>query len=99
MRDTAEQQRQTRLLVSVVAASALVYPMLFCAVRLVVSQFLRPDTVATLAWGVLGLACSVGVVAVVRWGARRRPLSPWLLVGLVPPGLFELYLYWPYLTG
>ena len=99
MRDIGQARRQNRTLVGVVAASALVYPMLLCAVRLVFAQIIEPDPVAAVCWGTAGVASSVGVAAVVRWSVGSRVLSPWLLTGLVPPALFELYLYWPYLTG
>ena len=83
----------------VVAASALVYPLLVCAVELVVAQLLHADVAAVLGWLALGLACSVGVVAAVRWGAARRVMSPWLLLGLAPPVLYEVWLTWPLLTA
>ena len=50
-------------------------------------------------WLALGLLCSVAFVAAVRWGAARRVVSPWLLLGLAPPALFELWLTWPLLTA
>jgi hypothetical protein len=83
----------------VVAASALVYPLLVCAVEIVVAQLLTVDVAAVVGWLALGLLCSVAFVAVVRWGAARRILSPWLLVGLAPPLLYELWLTWPLLTA
>ena len=83
----------------VVAASALTYPLLVCAVELVVAQLLDADVTAVLGWLALGLACSVGVVAAVRWGAARRVLSPWLLLGVAPPVLYEVWLTWPLLTA
>ena len=83
----------------VVAASALVYPLLVCAVEIVVAQLLAVDVAAVVGWLALGLMCSVAFVAVVRWGAARRILSPWLLVGLAPPLLYELWLTWPLLTA
>jgi hypothetical protein len=82
----------------VVAASALAYPLLVCAVQLVVAQLLTVDVAAIVGWLALGLLCSVGFVAAVRWGAARRILSPWLLLGLAPPILYELWLTWPLLT-
>jgi hypothetical protein len=82
----------------VVAASALAYPLLVCAVQLVVAQLLTVDVAAIVGWLALGLLCSVGFVAAVRWGAARRILSPWLLLGLAPPVLYELWLTWPLLT-
>ena len=82
----------------VVAASALAYPLLVCAVELVFAQFLTVDVPAIVGWLALGLACSVAFVAAVRWGAARRVRSPWLLLGLAPPALFELWLTWPLLT-
>jgi hypothetical protein len=82
----------------VVAASALAYPLLVCAVQLVVAQLLTVDIAAIVGWLALGVLCSVGFVAAVRWGAARRILSPWLLLGLAPPALYELWLTWPLLT-
>jgi hypothetical protein len=82
----------------VVAASALVYPLLVCAVQLVFAQLLTVDVVAVAGWLTLALLCSVALVGAVRWGAARRILSPWLLVGLAPPALYELWLTWPLLT-
>ena len=82
----------------VVAASALAYPLLVCAVELVFAQFLTVDVPAIVGWLGLGLACSVAFVAAVRWGAARRVRSPWLLLGLAPPVFFELWLTWPLLT-
>jgi hypothetical protein len=83
----------------VVAASALVYPLLVCAVELVFAQLLTTDVAAIVGWLALGVVCSVGFVAAVRWGASRRVLSPWLLLGLAPPALYELWLTWPVLTA
>jgi hypothetical protein len=82
----------------VVAASALAYPLLVCAVQLVVAQLLTVDVAAIVGWLALGLLCSVAFVAAVRWGAARRILSPWLLLGIAPPVLYELWLTWPLLT-
>ena len=84
---------------SVVAASALVYPLLVCAVQLVVAQLFTVDVAAIVLWLVVGIACSVALVAAVRWGAERRVRSPWLLMGLAPPAVFEMWLVWPALTG
>jgi hypothetical protein len=83
----------------VVAASALAYPLLVCAVQLLFAQMLTVDVRAIVGWLALGLLCSVAFVAAVRWGAARRILSPWLLLGLAPPALFELWLTWPVLTA
>jgi hypothetical protein len=88
-------ERRGRALMGVVAASALVYPLLVCAVQLVVAQLLTADVPAIVLWLLLSVACSVAVVAAVRWGASRPVRSRWLLVGLVPPALFELWLLWP----
>jgi hypothetical protein len=82
----------------IVAASALAYPLLVCAVQLVFAQLLTVDVAAIVGWLALGLLCSVGVVAALRWGAARRILSPWLLLGIAPPVLYELWLTWPLLT-
>ena len=56
---------------------------------------LTADVGAIVGWLALAVACSVALVAAVRWGAARRVLSPWLLLGLAPPALFELWLTWP----
>jgi hypothetical protein len=82
----------------VVAASALAYPLLVCAVRLVVAQLLAVDVGAIVVCLTIGVGCCVAVVAAVRWGAARRVRSPWLLAGLLPPALFELWLVWPQLA-
>ncbi len=99
MRDGSAQERQLRVLVGVVGASALVYPMLLCAVQLVFAQFLAPDAAAVVLWLGLGVACSVALVATVRWTAARPVRSPWLLAGLLPPALYELWLVWPVLSS
>ena len=83
----------------VVAASALAYPLMLCAVELVVAQLLTADVTAVVGWLVLGLVCSVAFVAAVRWGAARPVRSRWLLLGLAPPALFELWLTWPLLMA
>jgi hypothetical protein len=94
-----EPERRGRVLMGVVAASALVYPLLVCAVELVFAQLLSADVAAIVAWLALGLLCSVGFVAAVRWGAALRVVSPWLLLGFAPPALYELWLTWPLLTA
>jgi hypothetical protein len=100
MPDSApDPQRRGRALMGVVAASALVYPLLVCAVQLVFAQLLTVDVAAIVLWLVLGVACSVALVAAVRWGAERRVRSPWLLMGLAPPAVFEMWLVWPALTA
>ena len=91
-------ERRARALMGVVAASALAYPLLVCAVELVFAQLLAVDVGAIVGWLALALVCSVALVAAVRWGAARRVLSPWLLVGLLPPVVFELWLAWPQLA-
>jgi hypothetical protein len=98
MESRPEPERRARALMGVVAASALVYPLLVCAVQLVFAQLLTVDVVAVAGWLTLALLCSVALVGAVRWGAARRILSPWLLVGLAPPALYELWLTWPLLT-
>jgi hypothetical protein len=95
---TPAPQRRARALMGVVAASAMVYPLLMCAVQLVFAQLLIVDVVAMVLWLVVGVVCSVALVASVRWGAARRVRSPWLLLGLAPPALYELWLVWPRLT-
>jgi hypothetical protein len=82
-----------------VAASGLVYPILLAAVELVFAQVLRVDVLAIVLWLLLAVACSVGFVAAVRWGASRRVRSLWLLLGLAPPALYELWLFWPMVAG
>jgi hypothetical protein len=91
-------ERRARALMGVVAASALAYPLLVCAVRLIFAQLLVVDVGAIVLWLGAGVVCSVGLVATVRWGAGRRVRSPWLLLGLAPPVLFELWLVWPQLA-
>jgi hypothetical protein len=91
--------RRARALMGVVAASALVYPLLVCAVQLGFAQLFVVDLAAISVWLGLAVLCSVAVVAAVRWGAARRVRSPWLLLGLAPPALYELWLVWPLLPG
>jgi len=92
---TSGQQKRARALIGVVAASALVYPLLVCAVELLLAQLGAVDVAAIVLWLGIGLACSVGLVAAVRWGAAWRVRSPWLLLGLMPPVLYEVWLLWP----
>jgi hypothetical protein len=99
MEDSTAQQRYVRALMGVVAASALVYPLLLCAVKLVFAQLRDVDVVAIVLWLGAGIVCSVALVGAVRWGAARPVRSPWLLAGLLPPALYELWLLWPQLTG
>jgi hypothetical protein len=98
MSDRAAPQRRVRALMGVVAASALAYPLVLCAVELVFAQLYVVQVGAVVGWGALAVLCSVGVVAAARWGATRPVWSPWLLVGLLPPALYELWLVWPLLT-
>ncbi|SFT46841.1 hypothetical protein SAMN05660657_01005 [Geodermatophilus amargosae] len=95
----AAQERFGRALIGVVAASGLVYPLLLCAVQLVLTQLFVVDVAATALWLAVALVCSVALVAAVRWGASRRVLSPWLLAGLAPPVLYEAWVLWPLLAG
>ena len=95
----AAQERFLRALLGVLAASALAYPLLLCAVQLAFAQLLRVDVAAVVLWLAASVACSISVVAAVRWGAARRVRSPWLLLGLVPPVAYELWLLEPLLTG
>jgi hypothetical protein len=81
-----------------VAASAMVYPLLVCAVQLVFAQVLTVDVGAIVLWLCVGVAFSTALVGAVRWGAARRVVSPWLLVGLLPPAVYELWLVWPQLA-
>ncbi len=96
--DGTAQERLGRALIGVVLASALVYPLLYCALRLLVAQLHTVDVGDIVLWLVVAVACSVALVAAVRWGAARRVWSPWLLAGLLPPVLYEIWLYWPALT-
>ncbi|MCV2490392.1 hypothetical protein OF117_13570 [Geodermatophilus sp. YIM 151500] len=98
MQDGATQER-FRALVGVVAASALAYPLVLCAVQIGLAQLLRVDVGAVVLWLLAAVACSVALVGAVRWGAARRVRSPWLLLGVLPPLVYELWLVWPLLTG
>ena len=98
-RDDAAQERFLRALLGVLVASALVYPLLLCAVQLGFAQLWAPDTGAVFVWLGAAVLCSVAVVAAVRWGAARRVRSPWLLLGVLPPLLFELWLLGPLLSA
>jgi hypothetical protein len=93
-----QPERRARPLMGLVAASALAYPLVVCAVQLVFAQLLTVDVSAIVLWLAVGCVCSVAFVAVVRWGAGRRVRSPWLLLGFAPPVLFELWLMWPQLA-
>ncbi|WP_146146041.1 hypothetical protein [Geodermatophilus tzadiensis] len=93
------QQRRARALIGVVAASGLVYPLLLCAVQLVLAQLFVVDVTATLLWLAAAAGCCVALVAAVRWGAARPVRSPWLLAGLAPPVLYEAWVLWPLLAG
>jgi hypothetical protein len=99
MHGTTAQRRRARALMALVAASGLLYPLLLCAVGLVFAQVLQVDVLAIVLWLLLGVTCSVGFVAAVRWGASRQVRSFWLLLGLAPPALYELWLVWPLLPG
>jgi hypothetical protein len=99
MQEGPAQVRFVRALVGVVAASALVYPMLLCAVQLLFAQLVVVDVAAVVVWLVVAVTCSIAAVAVLRWGAARPVRSPWLITGLLPPAAFELWLFWPLLTG
>ena len=94
-RDDAAQQRFLRALLGVLAASALAYPLLLCAIQLGFAQLLGVDLLAVAGWLAAAVLCSVAVVAAVRWGAARRVRSPWLLIGLLPPVVYELWLLEP----
>ena len=99
MEESTAQQRFVRALMGVVAASAFVYPLLLCAVKLVFAQLVDVDIVAIVLWLGAGIACSVALVGALRWGAARPVRSPWLLAGLLLPAVYELWLFWPQLTG
>ena len=94
-----QQQRFVRALVGVVAASALVYPLLLCAVQLLLVQLVVPDAAGIVLWLAGGVTCSVAAVAALRWGVERPVRSPWLLTGFLPPAAFEAWLLWPLPTG
>jgi hypothetical protein len=96
---TPAAERRGRALMGLVAASALAYPLVVCAVQLVFAQLLTVDAAAIVLWLTVAVVCSVALVAAVRWGAARPVRSPWLLLGLVPPALFELWLVWPRLAS
>jgi hypothetical protein len=91
-------ERRARVLMGVVAASAMAYPLLVCAVELLFAQVLTVDVRAIVLWLAVGVLCSIALVGAVRWGAARRVRSPWLLLGLLPPTLYELWLVWPQLA-
>ena len=97
--DAAAQERFLRALLGVLAASALSYPLLLCAVQLGFAQLLRVDPAGVALWLAAGVLCSVAVVAAVRWGAARRVRSPWLLLGLLPPVVYEIWLLEPVFAG
>ncbi|MGZ4506200.1 MAG: hypothetical protein ACXVX8_17385 [Blastococcus sp.] len=92
---TSGPQKRARALIGVVAASALVYPLLVSAVELLLAQLVAVDVAAIVLWLAIALACSVALVAAVRWAAARRVRSAWLLLGLAPPVLYEVWLLWP----
>ncbi|WNV75044.1 hypothetical protein [Geodermatophilus sp. DSM 44513] len=94
-----QQQRQVRALVGLLAATALVYPLLLCAVQLTVAQLLVVDVGNIVFWLLAGAGCSVAAVAALRWGVDRPVPSPWLLTGLLPPAAFEAWLLWPLLAA
>ena len=94
-RDDAAQERFLRALLGVLAASALAYPLLLCAVRLGFAQLLGVDLIAVAGWLTAGVLCSIALVAAVRWGAARPVRSPWLLIGLLPPVVYEIWLLEP----
>jgi hypothetical protein len=99
MQGSTAQQRLVRATIGVVTASALVYPLLFCALQLVFAQLRDVDVVAIVVWLAVAVVCSVGLVAALRWGAARRIRSYWLLLGLAPPLVYELWLIWPQITA
>ncbi|SFK35023.1 hypothetical protein [Geodermatophilus ruber] len=92
-------QSFVQVLVGIVAASALVYPLVLCAVQLVFAQLVVLDVAAVVLWLGVAVGCSTAVVAALRWGAGRPVRSPWLLAGLLPPAAFELWLVWPLVTA
>ena len=96
--DDAGRER-FRALLGVLGASALAYPLLLSAVQLAFAQLLRVDLLGVVVWLTAAVVCSVAVVAAVRWGAARRVRSWWLLLGLLPPLVYELWLLEPVLTS
>ena len=98
-RDEAARERFLRALIGMLGASALAYPLLLCAVQLGFAQLWGSDPAAVALWLSGAVVCSVAVVAAVRWGAARRVRSPWLLLGVLPPLLLELWLLEPLLTA
>ena len=99
MPHSTAQRRFVRAVIGIVGASGLVYPLVLCAVELVFAQLLSVDVVAIVLWLLLAVGCSVALVGALRWGAARPIRSPWLLAGLVPPAVYELWLIWPVLTS
>ncbi|MFW3171852.1 hypothetical protein [Geodermatophilus sp. CPCC 206100] len=99
MQEDPAQARFVRALVGVVAASALAYPLLLSAVELGFAQLGVVDVAAVVFWLSVAVVCSVAAVAALRWGVARPVRSPWLLTGLAPPAAFELWVFWPLLTG
>lgn len=99
LQDEPAQRRSLRVLIGRVAASALLYPILFAAVELGFAELPGIDVGAVVLWLVLAVLCSVALVGAVRWSAARRVLSAWLLLGLLPPAAYELWLVWPQLTS
>jgi hypothetical protein len=100
MQGSTAQQRLGRWLIGVVAASAFAYPLLLCALELGFAQLtVDVDVASTALWLAVAVVCSAALVGALRWGAGRRVLSSWLLLGLVPPALYELWLVWPQLTA
>jgi hypothetical protein len=100
MQGRVAQQAFGRLMIGVVAASAFAYPLLFCALKLAFAQLaVDVDVAATALWLTVAVVCSVALVAALRWGAARRIRSYWLLLGLAPPAVYELWLVWPQLTA
>jgi hypothetical protein len=100
MQGSTAQQRLGRLLIGVVAASAFAYPLLLSALKLAFAQLdVDIDVAATVLWLTVAVVCSVALIGALRWGAARPILSYWLLLGLAPPAVYELWLLWPQLTA
>src|SRR3954453_14448466 len=69
-------ERRARALMGVVAASALAYPLLVCAVQLVFAQLLTVDVAAIVGWLGGGRGGGGGArAALQRRRRRRRPLG------------------------
>src|ERR1700745_3433766 len=92
MQGETAQRRFVRALMGIVAASACLYPLLLCGVELGFAQLLRTDVLGCVLVLIRAVACSVALIGALGWGAARRVISLWLLLGLLPPAGYELWL-------